>query len=233
MSPEAPAVTAPELAGAAPAAATPVEVEVGGKTLKVDKDTAAAITEFKKSVSDAGIATKAQIDQLAAQVRELQPKSDPKAVPAAVKLSDLIFTDPDKAVQLIKDELRAELNGQLASTNAQADFWREFYSQNADLKDADWLVKSILGRDFKKFEKMQVPEAIKALAETVKGDILKLSPKKGGKEPKGELEGGNERQQKLPKEGETESKDSQPPSISSELRARRAARRAGTSRPAA
>lgn len=225
----APAATAPELEGTAPAAAAAaetVEVEIGGKTLKVDKATAEALNAFKKTVTDAGVASKAQLDQLTAQVAAAQPKGQPKGEPAAPDYDTLIFTDPKKAVQLIKDEIRGELNAQLSSTNAQADFWREFYTQNTDLKDADWLVKSILSRDFKKFEKMQVPEAIKALAETVKGDILKLSGKKEKKEPSTELEGGNERRPKPSKEGEAESKGS-PTSITDVLKARRAARRAG------
>lgn len=225
------AVTAPELSGAAPAAIETVDVELGGKTVKVDKDTATALTDFKKSITDAGVATKSQIDQLTAQIKELQPKAAPKAADSA-KLSDLIFTDPDKAVQLIKDEIRAELNTTLASTNAQQQFWSEFYRENPDLQDSDWLVKSILNREMPKMGKMLVPEALKHLAETVKGDILKLAGKKQKKEPGDVLEGGNERRPRPSKEGEAEGKDS-PTSITDVLKARKAARRAGANRAAA
>lgn len=231
MTETAPAVTAPELAGQPATAPQPVEVEIGGKTVKVDKDTAAAIDAFKKSVTDAGVATKTQIDQLAAQVAALQPK------PAAgekkgTDYGNLIFTDPDKAVQLMKDEIRAELNGQLASTNAQQEFWAEFYRENPDLKDADWLVKSVLAREFKNLEKLQVPEAIKKLSETVKGDILKLSKKETKKDPKATLEGSNESTREKSKDDNAESKDS-PSSISDVLKARKAARRAGAQRATA
>ena len=232
MTEAVPAAVAPELEGKAPtAAAETVEVKIGDKTLKVDKATAEAITAFKTATDKAGTDAKAQLDALAAQVAKLTPKA---ALPAATEGPDyetLMFTDPKKAVQLIKEEIRAELNTTLSATNAQTAFWTEFYAQNPDLKDADWLVKSILTREMPRMMKMQVPEAIKDLSETVKGEILKLSKVKPAKDPKDEVEGANESRRKPSKETDA-GKDS-PTSITDVLRQRKAARRAGASGAAA
>lgn len=224
---EKPAATAPELEGKTVATTPePVEVTIGAKTVKVEPSVAEAIKEFQKSVADAGVATKDQLDRLTAQVAELTPKTPAKPASADTDLENLIFTNPKKAVQLIKDEIRGELNAQLDSTKAQNEFWTEFYRQNDDLKDADWLVKSILQREMGKMSKMMVPDAMKYLAETVKGDILKLSGKKTKKEPGDQIEGANESTRKQPKEAETGG-ETAPTSITDVLKARKAARRSG------
>lgn len=227
------AVTAPELAGAAPAAAVePVEVKLGDKTFKVDKATAEAITAFKTAADKAGVDAKAQLETLSAQVAKLTPKPAAAAVTDGPDYETLLFTNPKEAVRLIKAEMRDELNGQLASTNAQQSFWTEFYAQNPDLKESDWLVKSILNREMPRMMKMQVPEAIKDLSETVKGEILKLSKVKTEKDPKGEVEGANESGKGRSKVVADAGKDS-PTSLTDVLKGRRAARRAGTSGAAA
>lgn len=226
MTEAVPAATAPELEGKTPAAAAePVEVTLGDKTFKVDKDTAAAITAFKTAADKAGVDAKAQLDALTIQVTKLTPKA--AATPAAEgpDYETLLFTNPKEAIRLIKAEMRDELNGQLSATNAQQSFWTEFYVQNPDLKDADWLVKSILTREMPRMMKMQVPEAIKDLSDTVKGEILKLSKVKAPKDPKGEVEGANESGRTRSKVTDA-GKDS-PTSITDVLKARKAARRAG------
>lgn len=232
MTEAVPAATAPELEGKTPAAAAEaVEVKLGDKTFKVDKATAEAIAAFKDATEKAGVTTKAQLDALSAQVTKLTPKEVVKPAAEGTNYETLLFTNPEEAVRRIKAEIREELNGTLAATNAQQSFWTEFYVQNPDLKDADWLVKSILTREMPRMMKMQVPEAIKDLSDTVKGEILKLAKVQPAKDPKGEVEGANESGRTRSKVTDA-GKDS-PTSITDVLKARKAARRAGASGAAA
>lgn len=228
-----PVVTAPELQPAP--APEPVEVKVGDKTLKVDKATADALTAYQAAQDAAGVATKAEIKKLADQLAKLAPVKAANSEPAPTDLDQLIFTNPKEALRLIKAEVLAEVNGELGKTSAQQAFWTEFYRQNANLQEHDWLVKAVMTREFKTLAPMDVPSAIKHLSTTVKGDILKLGGKSPSPAKNPGLEGGNELARKSSNAADVSESSPTEGGLTSVLKQRRAARAAAArgERPAA
>jgi hypothetical protein len=220
-----PAATAPELSGTAANTPAPVEVKLGDATVKVDPATADALTKFQKSVEAAGVANSQKIAELSDQLAKLTAKQPTNPASTAPDLENLIFTNPKEALRLVKEDIRAEFNATLNATQQQADFWREFYKQNGDLTDSDWFVKSVMARDYGKMKTMQVPEAMKYLADTVKADILKLAPKKTKDNKADVMEGGNEATPPKSKSGEASESPQTAGGITGVLKARQAARR--------
>ncbi len=89
----------------------------------------------------------------------------------------LIFSNPKAAKELIKKEVFAEVSEAYANDQQTRDFWTQFYVENPDLQEHDWIVRSILERDMNRFQNLKGKTGRDAVADTVKKDILSLSNK--------------------------------------------------------
>lgn len=226
----APEIGSPNAPAAAAAAPELVEVDIGGQKFKLDKATAEALNKANEAAAAGKVASERSLQELRDQLARVQPAP---AKPAAeqVDIGKLIFTDPEKAFDLMRDQIVSAVRAENQQRADQQAFWTEFYSQNEDLKDLDWVVKAVMQRDFNALKPLQISEAIPKLASAVKAEVLKVTKRA----PKGdqhkdddsntELEGGTERTPRKPKGG-SESSQAADSSISGVLRARAAARQA-------
>lgn len=68
---------------------------------------------------------------------------------------DLIYSNPTKAKEILKAEIRQEYEKQRKIEADQGEFWGTFYNQNADLKDLKHIVQSVFERDNAKIGNVQ------------------------------------------------------------------------------
>lgn len=217
--------------GDPPAAADPppatdelVEVDIRGKKVKM---TAEAAREFTSYSVDIG-----------AQLRSAAtPKPQHGDTPPAATedeeepLETQIFTNPKKALDRIRDQLRTEIGGEIRSTQAFEEFWKEFYA-HPDHKDTikrsrdHSVVVQVYRDNWSTLGELPTSAAIVKGGELVKQRIMQIvrAYAPGAKDPNGtELPGSSQPGKSNPP---PPAPSGEPSSLSGLLDQRRKARRA-------
>lgn len=204
------------------------KVEVEGKTYEVPPEVAAAIAKARKEVEDKGTAAAATEAELRRQLEAATKKpaggEGGKTGDANDDLETLLFTNPKEALAKVKADILAEVRGETAQRAAQTGFWQHFYEKNPELKDADLVVKAVMGREMAKLAPLTVEKAAEVLAEASQKELLRLGVVKKGKPKANPAEGGTEGASGGSKDTGDVSESSQS-GISAALKARRTARR--------
>lgn len=96
------------------------------------------------------------------------------AAPAQAELIDgqpidqVMFNDPVRYNSYVVDKAKnaavAEVRKDAASQENERQFWEELYTENADLRGQDWLVKSVLRETYDQIAPLPVSEAKQRLA---------------------------------------------------------------------
>jgi hypothetical protein len=212
---------APETIPAAPAVGADVEVQIDGAAVKVSPAVAKALDAANKAAETAKTAAATAETARAAAEAKLPKEKAPAN--QADDLEVIIFSDPKEAIRRIKEEVTTSVRGELGVDRARDAFWSAFYDENPGLKDADLVVKAVMGREFESMRPMTTEKAREHLAEATEKELLRLGiqRKKGKGKPVGE--GSNEPGAKVTKKGEGERPLTG--GLSAVLRERAAARR--------
>lgn len=152
-----------------------VELDLGGVKVKVAPSVAAALETANKAAREAGESAAA----LREQYNALAAKLDAVAKPTQKQqdeLAVLFFTEPEVAIAKLEERIMEKFAAATAKTEAQREFWTEFYRANKDLEEHDGYVRYVFQRDFDSMKKsgLTVADAIKKVGETVKGEIVKI-----------------------------------------------------------
>ena len=98
---------------------------------------------------------------------------------------DLIFTDPNAAMALMRDsiktEVREEMRTEYNQDQQQRDFWSNFYLENKELKEDDGLVKVVLQDNWNSLQNLTDKAGRDKLAELTQAKILGYVNKHGSK----------------------------------------------------
>lgn len=210
------------------AAPQTVEIEVEGKKIAVQPEVKAALDAAAKAAKDAGVAATEVETRLKAQLDELQKKLEPAKKDAADPLDGIdttLFANPKEAARAIIDRAKEELRAELGVSNAQKQFWSDFYEAFPELKGDDLVVKAIMGRDYPDLQPLKVAEAIKKLGESTQAYLLERGVKRE-KPAKGQkTETGTESAGKGTKKDDVSESSPNAGGLTAVLRARREARR--------
>lgn len=171
------------------------EIEVDGKTYIVDKNTSEQIKKQEEMINKQN----QTIANLTLQVEKKHPEQITAQPDQKVDWEGLIFSNPEQAVELIEknilkkvDErdsnIKTELETKYEREQAEKKYWNEFYKDNKDLKDADFVVKAIFQQHWNELGPMTPNQASKRLAELSREAILKLVPSNDSKSV--QVEGG-------------------------------------------
>lgn len=174
----------------APVAPEPVVVKLGDKEFKVAPEVAKELATAQKAASDAGIAKTETERKLAEALRKGEPEK--KVVNQDDDLKTIIFTDPDEAIRRIEAKVTAGVEAKLQVGKAQEQFWSSFYDENPGLKDADIVVRAVMGREYESMKPLTLEKAREHLAEATQKELLKLGIKREKGKGKPVAEGGNE-----------------------------------------
>lgn len=123
--------------------------------------------------------------QLESQVKSMQTQNTTQttATKTTKKVSDLLFEDPDAAVEQIKNDFREEQAQREQQQRAQAESWDKFFKQFPDLKEEKELVDFVMQRNLNELSKLHADQAIAQLGEKTREVIGRYKSKpSGGKE---------------------------------------------------
>ena len=150
-----------------------------------------------------------------------QQQQQPKA--AEPNWEELLFTDTNQAVALLKKNVREEITNELTSQyrrdKGETEFWTDFYKDHDDLKADDDLVRTTLQSHMAELADLPVKKAAAKLAELTRDRILRYT---NGTTPKGKkavTEGASQ-----PSGGKKVEQPSKPLTLSDIIRARKAKR---------
>lgn len=80
----------------------------------------------------------------------------------------LIYTNPIKAKELLKNEIREEFRTNDLKKEQEKKFWSEFYTENSDLKPMDRIVQLTLKDKWSEVEKLPLNQAKEVLAKAAR-----------------------------------------------------------------
>ena len=204
-----------------------VEVKIGGQTLRVSQEVADAYSEetgrYTSEIADLKKArpTSTRIETTSrTETKEGEEKPD---------LTTLIFTEPAKAIDLIKKEMREELTSAYKADQAREKFWTDFYAENPELKGNDSIIYGVMQAHWDDLADLKGKAARDKVAELTRTEVISLSQrltKKGRDKVVTEtLEGGNSSRANK-RTASVEDQDQGPVSLTAAIKARRAKRRA-------
>jgi hypothetical protein len=139
------------------------------------------------------------IDELAAYTSQLEQEKvraqyagATYAQPAAQQqvekpISELIFEDPEKALELHEQRVIQKLKAQEQAKQNETQLWNKFYSDNQDLADDKELVEFTLSKNWDSLKALHPDQAIVKLAELTRKTVSKYRP---SNEKKQELQSG-------------------------------------------
>lgn len=172
------------------------EVDIGGKKYKVEKGAADALKKSAKkpAASDSG-EIKKMLDEYTAKIAGKGKKvteGDDEPGEGEPDLSDVrIFSDTKGWMADFKKSLSADIVKQISTMysqdQGQKTFWQDFYRDNSDLKEYDFIVKAVLSKNAKELAPMSTEDAAEKLAELARDQLLGIAKKvsKGGKKKDG------------------------------------------------
>lgn len=115
-----------------------------------------------------------QLEASKQQVPAYQPQ------PAAEKpLSELLFEDPEKALQLHEQRVIQKLKAQEEQKTREAQFWDSFYRENKDLADQQDVVTFAMNKHWDELAKLHPDQAQKKVAEYARKTILRFKGETG------------------------------------------------------
>lgn len=109
------------------------------------------------------------------------------AAPAEKPISELIFEDPEKALELHEQRVIQKLRAQEQAKQSEAQLWSKFYSDNQDLSDDKEIVEFTLSKNWDLLKGLHPDQATEKLAELTRKTLSKYRP---GSEKKQELPSG-------------------------------------------
>lgn len=169
-----------------------VTVKVAGQEFKVSPEVAAAMAareaEYSRDFSKQG-------EELGA-LRRFKEESATQPSTGAEEEPDFntqFFTDPKSALAELEERIVGRVSEAYTKTKAQDSFWKGFYKDNDDLKDADIIVKAVMSQKWASVKDMPLVDAKKTIADASREYLLKAVGKKAGKAPKNDtiVEGGS------------------------------------------
>ena len=195
-----------------------VEITMGGQSLKVTPEAAEAY--------------KAQMEQHTAELvsaREPPPAPDrDKDQDDKIPFSEMLYTDPDQAMKLFKEEIKEEVRAEYAEDQSKRGFWDTFYRDNPELRDDDAYVQAMLNKNWETLKKLPTDVAGSKLADLTKEGILGLASKyassKGGKNDTVDLEGASNSDEDTAPTKQSTKTSSRPQSLGDVIKQRNKAR---------
>lgn len=196
IAPEGPAITEPNAEGADSSHSSDeakVKINIGGKEFEVSPELAESV---ESSTSEREKEFSRKLSERSDELGKLRKEKDTVAATEkdAVELGELIFSDPDRFVTKIQENIQksvkdasediySRITSASEAKGRESKFWERFYGKYPDLKKAKLLVEARLNKDMGELGNLPVDKAIDELGKRLRVDLTSL-----GVTPKGERE---------------------------------------------
>lgn len=157
--PVAPAATAPVAPNPA-AAATPTTVVIGDRIFTSQE----AALEYARELD-------AQRKLTAQQAPIVQAPVAPKP---QVKVSDLLFEDPETAVKLLEDQIEDKIEKKNQAKQFEQNLWRDFYDKHPDLKGFEEAVEFQKAKHWGQIANVPIHQSLPYLAQQTRSYLSKV-----------------------------------------------------------
>jgi len=163
-----------------------VDVKIGEKTYKVDKNAVTAIAALGDGNNKAVLQ---EIKRLSDEVKKVTPKAPAKKQAEAEDDGEedptiALFGDTKNYLKKLRAEIRQEVMAEVKAMSTANDttktFWTMFYDKHKDLRDDDDFVKLVLNRNQGDLGDLPVEEGMKKLADLTRKELLKVAKRYGG-----------------------------------------------------
>lgn len=144
------------------------EVEIGGVRTVLPKEAAEALRSQMSSY-----------EQQLEEARHTRPSEPPSPTPEPQpedNWEDLWFSDPAKAVERLKTDIRTELTGEYQRERALEKWWGDFDRENPQLADKRWLTQAVMNEEWDEIKDLSPTAGRRKLAELTKERIMGLAP---------------------------------------------------------
>lgn len=150
------------------------------------------------------------------------PRAVEPPAPDPEPIEQLLFTEPKRAVEKLRQQVRAEIEASLTQKYNQDQntqkFWTQFEQKHPDLSPVRSVVEGILNQNLDQLANVPIEDAMDKLAELTRDTLSKYNqPRPRGRRPF--AEGASS-----PTPPRQAAEDENPPSLSDIVRRRRAAR---------
>lgn len=138
------------------------------------------------------------VDELAkytAQLEQERTQFAPQEQPAQTKskkVSELLFEDPDQALEMHEKQIIEKIRAQDQAKNAEKQLWDNFYSKNKDLSEEKDLVEFALGKHWPELKSLHPEQALEKLADYTRKVAVRFRKTEGQKQelPSGQAKTG-------------------------------------------
>jgi hypothetical protein len=153
-----------ETAAAAPAEEKkPVYQGFGGKTIESSEELADYTAQLERQNLEYRL-EKEKKPEPTVPVRQFQA-SAPSQEQTETSPEDLLFSDPGKALKLVKEQAKQEIRAEENAKAQERKFWDDFYKDAPDLQRAEVVVKSVMNENWGEISTLPISQARKILAE--------------------------------------------------------------------
>lgn len=174
--------------GAPPPATTTTEKQGGtdepvftgiGKTIKTKEE----LIEYTKQLETQNVDLRLKMERSSAPHQSMQTNfqqtESTQTKAKEVNPADLLFTDPERAVEMIEQRAEQRVERKFAAKENEKQFWSDFYEENQDLKVADTVVKSVLSQKMVEWKDLPLSDARKNLAEQSRKIVQQVKAQAG------------------------------------------------------
>lgn len=158
----APAATAP-VVEAAPAAGSAQPVIIGDR---VFTDQAAAL----KYADELAKERQRYLNQMGNPAPVVTQPAAPKKMP----LHQLMFEDPEAALNELRSEIKQEMRNETATNDFKKNTWDNFYGQNKDLKGLEDVVELVMAKNADRIKNLSVEEGLKFVAAQARSRVANI-----------------------------------------------------------
>jgi hypothetical protein len=150
-----------------------------GREFHTAEDLAEYTKEMERQVVESRLAAERlqkpgqNTNTLNTQQVQVPPKIEGPAV------DELLFTDPKKAVSMLRQQARDDVMRELGAKEQEQIFWKGFYERNPDLQNADRIVKSIVKEKWAEIANLPLAESEKILAGETRALVEKIRTPSG------------------------------------------------------
>jgi len=154
-----------------------VAVKYGGRELQVPEDVATVWQEREREYEQRMSKQGAELGEYRKRWQQVEPLLKQPETPKEPDINTLWFENPQAAYQKIVTDVETKIEAKYRQDQAYRSFWDGFYRKHDDLREDDWVARTVFQEHFEDLAGLTPDNAQEKLGELTREKILKLTRK--------------------------------------------------------
>lgn len=154
-----------------------VTVKHGGRELQVSEDVAAVWQEREREYEQRMSKQGAELGEYRKRWQQVEPLLKQPETPKEPDINTLWFENPQAAYQKIVTDVETKIEAKYRQDQAFRSFWDGFYRKHDDLREDDWVAKTVFQENFNELAELTPDKAQEKLGELTREKILRVARK--------------------------------------------------------